>query len=144
VAAQKKTNIIFTYCGRFCREVCGKENEEHLRNALLHSYELTTDWGGTVYSGMNLKWDYHKIICDISMQGYVANVLSNFQHDNPKHPQHTPSRYVMPVYGANIQCATRDETPPLSEKTMHQHPKYHRLSIILLKGGRSHSEYAFE
>jgi hypothetical protein len=27
----------------------------HLRNALLRNYEITTDWGGTVYSGITLK-----------------------------------------------------------------------------------------
>jgi hypothetical protein len=32
----------------------------------------------------------------------------------PKHPQHTPSRYVTPVYGARTQYATKDETPPLT------------------------------
>jgi hypothetical protein len=68
----------------------------------------------TVYSGMTLKWDYNKRICNISMPGYVSNVLSKFQHDSPKHPQHTPSRYVTPVYGAKTQYATRDETPPLT------------------------------
>jgi hypothetical protein len=35
--------------------------------------------------------------CDISMPGYVSNVLSKFQHDAPKHPQHTPSRCITPV-----------------------------------------------
>jgi hypothetical protein len=43
-----------------------------------------------------------------------SNVLSKFQHDAPKHPQHTPSRYVTPVYGAKTQHATKDETPPLT------------------------------
>jgi hypothetical protein len=32
----------------------------------------------------------------------------------PNHPQHTPSRYVTPVYGAKTQYATKDETPPLT------------------------------
>jgi hypothetical protein len=32
----------------------------------------------------------------------------------PKHPQHNPSRYVTPVYGANTQYATKYETPPLT------------------------------
>jgi hypothetical protein len=41
-------------------------------------------------------------------------MLSKFQHDAPKHPQHTPSRYVTPVYGAKTQYATTDETPPLT------------------------------
>jgi hypothetical protein len=50
------------------------------------------------------------------MPGYVSNVLGKFQHDAPKHPQHTPSRYVTPVYGAKTQYATKDETPPLTAK----------------------------
>jgi hypothetical protein len=50
------------------------------------------------------------------MPGYIANVLRKFQHENPKHPQHTPSRYAMCVYCANTQYATRDETPPLTAK----------------------------
>jgi hypothetical protein len=41
----------------------------HLRNALLRHYEITTDWDGTVYSGITLDWDYNKRTCDISMPG---------------------------------------------------------------------------
>jgi hypothetical protein len=78
----------------------GKQHTDHLRNALLKSYELTAYWAAKVYSGMTLKWDYKNRTCDISMPGYVSNVLSKFKHDAPKHPQHTPSRYVTPVYGA--------------------------------------------
>jgi hypothetical protein len=98
----------------FTVKYVGKQHAEHLRNALLQTYELTTDWTATVYSGMTLKWDYKNRTCNISMPGYVSNVLSKFQHDTPKHPQHTPSRYVTPVYGAKTQYATKDETPPLS------------------------------
>jgi hypothetical protein len=49
------------------------------------------------------------------MPGYITNVLNKFQHDTPKTPQHTPSRYVIPVYGAKMQYATQYETPPLSD-----------------------------
>jgi hypothetical protein len=63
---------------------------------------------------MTLKWDYKSRACDMSMPGYVSNVLSKFQHDAPKHPQHTPSRYVTPIYSAKTQYATADEAPPLS------------------------------
>jgi hypothetical protein len=65
---------------------------------------------------MSLKWDYKNRTCDMSMLGYVSNVLSKFQHDAPKHPQHTPSRYSTPVYAAKTQYATQDETPPLTAK----------------------------
>jgi hypothetical protein len=98
----------------FAVKYVGKQHAEHLRNALLQTYELTMDWTAMVYSGMTLKWDYIKRTCDISMPGYVSNVFSKFQHNAPKHPQHTPSRYVTPVYGANTQYATKDETPPLT------------------------------
>jgi hypothetical protein len=74
----------------FAVKYVGKQHADHLRNALLQSYELTTDWEAKVYSGMSLKWDYKNRTCDISMHGYVSNVLSKFQHDAPKHPQHTP------------------------------------------------------
>jgi hypothetical protein len=100
----------------FTVKYVGKQHAEHLRNALLQTYELTTDWTATVYSGMILKWDYDKRTCGISMPGYVSNVLSKFQHDAPKHPQHTPSRYVTPVYGAKTQYSTKDETPPLTDQ----------------------------
>jgi hypothetical protein len=98
----------------FAVKYVGKQHAEHLRNALLKTYKLTTDWAGTVYSGITLKWDYKNRTCDISMHGYVSNVLSKFRHDAPKHPQHTPSRYGTPVYGAKTQYATQDETPPHS------------------------------
>jgi hypothetical protein len=111
----KTRPISFTLVvGNFTIKYVGKQHAEHLRNSLLRMYELTTDWTATVYSGMNLKWDYNKRSCDISMHGYVSNVLSKFQHDPPKHPQHTLSRYVSPVYGAKTQYATTDETLPLT------------------------------
>jgi hypothetical protein len=84
----------------FAVKYVGKQHVDNLRGALLRSYELTTDWKGKVYSVMTLKWDYKSRTCDIFMPDYISNVISKFQHDTPKHPQHTPSRYIMPVYGA--------------------------------------------
>jgi hypothetical protein len=89
----------------------GKDNVHHFRNALLHSYYITPYWGGTVYSGMTLNWDYEKCTCDIPMPGYVTIFLNKFQHDTPKYPQHASSKYITPIYGAKTQHATRDETP---------------------------------
>jgi hypothetical protein len=100
----------------FAFKYAGKQHAKHLWNALLQTYELTTDWTTTVYSGMTLRSDYKNRTCDISMPGLVSNILSKFQHDTPKHPQHTPSRYVTPVYRDNTQYATKDETPPLTAK----------------------------
>jgi hypothetical protein len=67
----------------FSVKYMGKQHADHLRDALLKTYELTTDWAGTVYCGITLKWDYKYRTCNISMPGYVSNVLSKFQHDAP-------------------------------------------------------------
>jgi hypothetical protein len=98
----------------FAVKYVGKQHAEHRQNALLRTYELTMDWTATVYSRMTLKWDYKNRTCDISMPGYVYNVLSKFQHDAPKHLQHTPSRYITTVYGAKTQYAMKEQTPPLT------------------------------
>jgi hypothetical protein len=92
----------------FAVKYIGEDDAHHLHNALLRNYEITMDWGWTVYSGITLQWDYEKRTCDISMPRYVNNVLDEFQHDSPKTPQHTPSKYVTPVYGAKTQYANRD------------------------------------
>jgi hypothetical protein len=100
----------------FAVKYVGKDNAHHLRNALLRHCEITTYWGGTVYSGITLKCYYQQCTCVISMPGYITNVLNKFQHDAPKHRQHTPPKYVTPIYGAKTQYATRNETPLLSAK----------------------------
>jgi hypothetical protein len=54
----KTTSIAFTLVvDDFAVKYLGKDNPHHLRNFLLRSYEITTDWGGTVYLGMALKWN---------------------------------------------------------------------------------------
>jgi hypothetical protein len=90
----------------FAVKYVGKQHADHVRNVLIQSYETTTDWEAKLYSGMSLKWDYKNRTYDISMPGYVYNVLIKFQHDAPQHPQHTPPRYVTPVYGSKNQYAT--------------------------------------
>jgi hypothetical protein len=40
----------------FAIKYVGKSHTDHLRNALLQSYDLTTDWEANLYSGMSLKW----------------------------------------------------------------------------------------
>jgi hypothetical protein len=105
--------LAFTLVGDdFAVKHITEADAHHLQNALLRHYEITTYWGGTVYSDITFDWDYNKCTCDISMPSNITNVLNKFQHDTPKTPQHTPFRYVTPVYGAKMQYATEKETPP--------------------------------
>jgi hypothetical protein len=96
-----------------------KSDANHLCDALLQHYEITMDWEGTVYSGITLDWDYKKLTCDISMPGYITNVLNRFQHDSPRTPQHTPSKTSLwcMVQKCKI-CQTRQLASP-HRHTMH-------------------------
>jgi hypothetical protein len=86
-----RTIAFYLIVDDFTVKYVGKQHVYHLRDALLRSYELTTDWEGKIYSGMSLKWNYKNRTFDISMPGYAANVLIKFQRYTPKQPQHTPS-----------------------------------------------------
>jgi hypothetical protein len=61
----------FLVVDNFAVKYMGKQHADHLRNALLKIYELTTDWAANVYSGMTLKWDYRNRTCEIPMPDYV-------------------------------------------------------------------------
>jgi hypothetical protein len=102
----KTRPILFTLVvDDFAVKYVGKQHAEHLRNALLRTYELTTDWTATVYSGMTLKWDYKNRTCDISMPGHVSNVLSKFQHD-------APSTHNIPRHGmSHLSTAPKPNMP---------------------------------
>jgi hypothetical protein len=76
LSAQHKTNSLPLVVDDFAVKYVGKQHIEHLRNALLRSYELTEDWEAKVYYGMTLQWDYKNRTYDNAMPGYVANVLS--------------------------------------------------------------------
>jgi hypothetical protein len=84
----------------------GKENADHLLNALKKNYEVTKDWAGKLYCGISLDWDYKNKTVDLSMPGYIANALHKFQHKQPERPQHAPYPARTPQYGSKVQLTT--------------------------------------
>jgi hypothetical protein len=83
-------------------------NANNLIKALKAEYQCTTDWTGTLYCSLTLKWDYLARTVDISMPGYVKAVLNKFQHPVPTRPQHAPHDWNKPVHGQTTQ-------PPIPE-----------------------------
>mmetsp|Transcript_27097 Transcript_27097/g.74722 ORF Transcript_27097/g.74722 Transcript_27097/m.74722 type:complete len:96 (-) Transcript_27097:2467-2754(-) len=79
----------------------------------MEHYETSEDREGTL-SGVTLKWDYSNGTVDLSMPGYIANVLSKFSHSKPSRPQHAPSKYTPPNYGAAQQMAPAPRHQPCS------------------------------
>jgi hypothetical protein len=53
----KKPTYFSLVVDDFAVKYVKKYDANHLRDALLQHYEITTDWEGTVYSGITLDWD---------------------------------------------------------------------------------------
>ena len=65
---------------------------------------------------MDLDWNYEKGYVDLSMKGYVKKALQRFQHPRPIRPQHSPSKWTPPDYGAKVQLAEPEDTSTALDK----------------------------
>ena len=59
-----------------------KKDAQHLVDTLQEHYNITTDWEGATYCGLDLYWNYSTTFeeqyVNISMDGYVAKALQRF------------------------------------------------------------------
>ena len=99
-------------------EYIGRDHAEHLISALRTHYEaVSTDWEGSLYCGITLKWDYQNRTVQLSMPNYVQKALTKFQHPHPPKPQYAPHKHNIPQYGVTIQLTEPpDTTQPLNKK----------------------------
>ena len=109
-------NITFTLvCDDFGVKYTDKGGADHLIQALKKQYDITIDWEGTKYLGLDLDWDYSQRTVTLSMPNYVTAALHKLTHPAPKRPQKAPHKWAVPSYGAKVQYATTDDdATPLS------------------------------
>ena len=94
-----------------------KKDAEDLMEILRAHYEaITTDWTGSLYSGITLYRDYKHGKVNLSMPGYVLKALFEFQHDLPDKCTLTSHPYVPPVYGKKVQIAQQESNAPILPK----------------------------
>jgi hypothetical protein len=97
-------------------EYVGEEHAIHLRDTIKEHYDLTENWKGDLYSGINLDWNYSKRTCRLSMEDYIETVLTKYNHKHPKRPVLSPYKAAVINYGAKIQYSeVADTSPPLDE-----------------------------
>eukprot|EP00957_Ditylum_brightwellii_P009890 746561-Ditylum_brightwellii.AAC.1 len=89
-----------------------EEHAHHLLQTLQHWYEVAEDWIGGRYCGITIKWDYENRHIDLSMSGYIQNVLMKFQHAIPSLQQDAPQKHMSPQYGQKIQYPVEDDPLP--------------------------------
>ena len=110
----------------------GQENAKHLINVLKEHYQITTDWSGAKYLGLDLDWDYEKREVHLSMWGYIKKVLIRFQHEPPKLNQIQPYPHVPVKYREKVQYVQPDNNSPLLDKEAMKihHASHRRLPVL--------------
>ena len=102
----------------------GKEHANHLVSTLKKYYKISEDWTGSLYCGIDLKWDYDARTLDISMPGYIKKQLQKYKHITKKRAQHCPFNPQPKQYGSAAQdTIPPDESPRLDDEGNRQVPR---------------------
>ena len=109
--------ITFCLCvDDFGVKYTNREDVEHLLAALNLTHKVTTDWKGKIFFGLTFDWNYTKGYVDVSMPGYIPNVLHKFQRSTSKLPHRSPYN-IQPhkpfIKGHRQYALEPDTSPPL-------------------------------
>ena len=92
-----------------------RADAEFLIEVLEKEYELTIDWDGKLFLGMQIDIDRQNQTLSLSMPGYVKRLLARF--DLPyKFNVDNPLPYQSPQYGQKVQYVTDDTSPLIDAK----------------------------
>jgi hypothetical protein len=92
----------------------GQEHAQHLIDALEQVYTVSKDWTGGLYCGITLNWEYANKHVDLSMPGYIKDVLHTYHNPMPKRPQYAPHNGTFPSYGQRVQYAPLPDDSPMA------------------------------
>eukprot|EP00804_Cyclotella_cryptica_P027782 CCRYP_009193-RA/>CCRYP_009193-RA protein AED:0.35 eAED:0.35 QI:0/0/0/1/0/0/2/0/335 len=127
--------VMFTLIvGDFGVEYVGLSHAHHLHDVLQTPYEITQNWKGDLYAGINLTWNYSTSSCRLTMKEYIASLLFKYNHPHPKKHQLSPFKATPIFYGAKTQFSPDPDVSPLlsAEGIKHQtHPRHCRRPPLL-------------
>ena len=92
----------------------GEKHALHLKQTLKENYTFTTEWDGTIYTGIRPDWYYEQRKMHISLPGNTKKSLKQFSHKRKKKKQPYPR--VSINYGDKKQYATQPSSAPLIDK----------------------------
>ena len=95
----------------------GLTHAKHLKTELEKHYDVSMNWKGDLFCGVQLNWDYKNRTVDLSMPDYVQKALIKFGHKPPQKPQHSPYQAAPITYGSKTQQLPQpDNSPALAPK----------------------------
>jgi hypothetical protein len=106
-------------------EYVGEEHAIHLCDTIKEHYDITKNWTGDLYSGINLEWNYTACTCRLSMTTINGPRSPSFLHSKPlpsrtapkfstlmmKTPHHLSTTQVLNVFKASSapSCTTHGQ-----------------------------------
>ena len=76
-------------------------------------YNISNDWEGKRYLGIDLTWDYERRKVHLYIILYVKEALLQFNHAVPRRPQYQPHIYINPKYGLRVKYTKEDDASTL-------------------------------
>ena len=91
-------------------EYVRKQDADHLASVLKKHHDISQNWEGKKFAGIDLDWNYTKKHCDrtcrLSMKNYIKILLVKLNHPMPR------SRNYPPTNSAKSSMAARPSLPP--------------------------------
>ena len=98
----------------FVIKYVGKQHALHLLKIMEQNYEITADWEGQKFSGINLEWKYTEQHSNrtsrISTNGYIDKLLIKYEHPRPRKLQLSPHKHCEVTHGAKEQLTPEEDT----------------------------------
>ena len=104
----------------FVLEYVRKQDADNLASVLKNHHDISKDWEGKKFTGIDLDWNYANKHCDrncrLSMINYIKNLLIKMNHPIPRKPQLPPHKCCEVKYGSKNQLAPKEDTSkPLND-----------------------------
>ena len=90
--------LFYLVIEKFGVEYFGQAHGKHLVMTLRKYHTHITDWEGTLYCGITLKWGYTCHTVNLRITGYINVTLQKYQHPEPRKPHHAPYQWEKPQY----------------------------------------------
>jgi hypothetical protein len=82
-------------------------------NLLKKYHGVQCNMAGDKLAGITIRWDYPRKCCQLSMPGYIDNLLIKFKHPCPCKPQCSSCKCLLISYGAKTQLTPESDTSEL-------------------------------
>ena len=101
-------------------EYVRKQDADHLASFLKNHHDISQDWEGKKFSGIDLDWNYATKLCDrtcrLSMKNYMKILLVKLNHPMPRKLQLSPHKFREVKYGRETQLSHEEDTSkPLND-----------------------------